>query len=85
MKKAISDLQFKVVAETLKKEPIKADTKVTVNHFRLITGACEIGCKNWMEQNGLSGKVEITAKELLPILRKTKAYGLERFEMMIQF
>jgi hypothetical protein len=84
LKKAISDLQFKVVAEKLKKEPIKADTEITINHYRLITGACEMGVKSWMQQNGI--KVEkIKAKDLLPILKNTNAYGLEKFKSLITF
>ena len=42
LNKALSDLQFKLVADKLKKKPIKKDTIITVNHYRLITGACEL-------------------------------------------
>jgi hypothetical protein len=84
IEKAISDLQFKIVAEKLKKEPINPDTEITVNHYRLITGACEFGVKNWMEQNGI--KVEsIKAVDLLPILKKTNAYGFDNFKKLITF
>jgi len=41
VKKAIGDLEFKFVAEKLKKEPIKKDTIITDMYYRLITGACE--------------------------------------------
>jgi hypothetical protein len=34
VKKAISDLQFKVVAEKLKNDPINEETIITVNHYR---------------------------------------------------
>jgi predicted peroxiredoxin len=84
LRKAISDLQFKIVAEKLKKEPINPDTEITINHYRLITGACEFGVKNWMEQNGI--KVEkIKAIDLMPILKKTNAYGFERFKSLVTF
>jgi hypothetical protein len=84
IKKAISDLQFKIVADKLKKEPIHEDTEITVNHYRLITGACELGVKSWMEQNNITVE-SIKAKDLLPILKKTNAYGLERFQNLITF
>ena len=84
-KKAISDLQFKVVAEKLKNEPIKADTLITVNHYRLITGACEMGVKSWIEQNKLTGKENMRADELLPLLIKTNAYGIDRFKQLMDF
>jgi len=93
-KKAIGDLQFKIVSEKLKNEPILEDTELTVSHYRAITGACELGCKNFMEQNGIPFKVEggklieikpIKAKDLLPILDRNNAYGIERFKSLIQF
>lgn len=51
VKKAIGDLQFKIVAEKLKKEPINKDTKFTVKYYRLVTGACDSGVRNWMQQH----------------------------------
>ncbi len=83
VKKSIADLQFKIVSERLRKEPIKPETKITVAHYRLITGACEMGVRNWMEQNGLIGKEKMTASELLPILKKTNAYGFEKFKQLM--
>ena len=82
--KAVSDLQFKINAEKIKKEPILPDTTITVNHYRIITGACELGCKQWMEQNNITAD-SITAKELLPILEKTNAYGLQKFKNLINW
>jgi len=93
-KKAIGDLQFKIVSEKLKNEPILEDTELTVSHYRAITGACELGCKNFMEQNNIPFKIEdgklievnpIKAKDLLPILEKNNAYGLSRFKQLIKF
>ncbi len=84
IEKSFSDLQFKIVAEKLKNEPINEDTVVTVQHYRLITGACEMGCKNWMESNGVKTE-SIKASELLPLLKKTNAYGYERFKQLITF
>ena len=84
VKAAISDLQFKIVAEKLKKDPIKKDTIITVQYYRIVTGACEMGCKSWMQQNNIK-KESYKASELLPLLEKTNAYGLERFKSLITF
>ena len=84
IKQSISDLQFKIVAEKLKNDPINPDTIVSINHYRTVTGACELGVKSWIEANSI--KVDkMRADELLPLLRKTHAYGLERFEKLITF
>jgi len=39
----------------MKKEPINKDTIITVNHYRVITGACEMGCKDWMPLSRVTG------------------------------
>jgi len=85
LKKAISDLQFKMMAETLKKEPIKPDTVITRQYYRLITGACEFGVDMWVRANGLSDLEEIKASDLLKLLEKTNAYGLQEFKKLVQF
>ena len=83
--KAFEDLQFKMVADKLKKEPINPDTIVSVNHYRLVTGACQMGCNSWLAENNLSGVTEMKASELLPLLKKTNAYGYERFKKLVTF
>ncbi len=94
VKKAINDLQFKIVAEKLKKDPINKDTKLTVKYYRLLTGACDFGCRSWMEANKIPYEIvdgqtvekkAIKASELLPILKKTNAYGLNKFESLLTF
>ena len=84
IKKAIQDVQFKAIAETLRKEPIKKDTIITMQYYRIVTGACEMGCKSWMQKNNIT-KESYKASELLPLLEKTNAYGLERFKSLITF
>ena len=84
VKKAISDLEFKFVAEKLKKEPIKKDTVITTQYYKLITGACEQGIIDWKRQNSIDAE-EITAEKLLPMLQKSGAYGLSKFKKLIQF
>ena len=94
LKQAISDVEFKIVAEKLKSEPIKEDTLFTVKYYRLLTGACDSGCRSWMQANGIEYDVvgdetverkAITAKELLPILEKSKPYGYDKLKQLITF
>jgi hypothetical protein len=84
VKKSIDDLNFKLVSEKLKNEPINADTIITINYYRLITGACELGVKDWMQRNNMVEE-SYRADELIPILEKTNAYGLERFKKLVNF
>ncbi len=83
LRKAKEDFAFKLIAEKLKKDPITKDTVITVQYYRIVTGACEFGCKQFMEQHKL--KDSYKAKELLPILEKHNAYGLERIKSLITF
>jgi hypothetical protein len=83
LKQACNDLKFKIIAEKLKNEPINKDTILNVQYYRTVTGACEIGCKDWMKQNNI--QEPITAGELFPILEKTNAYGFEKFKNLITF
>lgn len=84
IRKANEDLRFKLIAEKLKKEPIHADTIISVQYYRTITGACEMGCKDWMSRNGIK-KEKMRADELLPLLEKSNAYGLESFRKLVTF
>ncbi len=82
IKKAIGDLNFKIISEKLKKDPIKKDTKFTVKYYRLLTGACDFGVRSFMEQNKIAFEIigdetvelkPIKAIDLLPILEKNNA------------
>jgi hypothetical protein len=94
VKKAKSDLEFKVVAEKLKKEPITKDTEFTVKYYRLLTGACSSGCRGWMERNNIPYTMQgdevvetrpYKAAEIIPLLEKTNAYGFERVKLLLTF
>ena len=98
LKKANEDLQFKIVAEKLKKEPIKPDTIITVEYYRIVTGACREGIRLWLTANNIPHtvtgtgdnmrvveKTPIKAKDLLPILEKSHAWGFECFKSLITF
>ena len=84
IKKSVSDLQFKIISETLKNEPIKKDTIIDVKYYRLVTGACQQGCDSFIQANGLKND-KYKAFELLPILEKANAYGLLKFKSLINF
>ena len=84
VKKAIQDLEFKFVVEKIKQDKIKEDTIITEQHYRYLTGACENGIKQWKNNNNIDVD-EIKAIDLLPILEKTNAYGLNKFKELIGF
>ena len=84
LQKAKEDFRFKLMAEKLKSEPIKADTVIDIKYYRLLTGACEMGVKSWMESNNMK-KESYKASELLPILEKTHAYGVDKFKSLVAF
>jgi hypothetical protein len=94
LSQAFKDLQFKIIAEKLKNEPINAETEITVQHYRLLTGACDFGCRSWLEANKIPYEVidektvekqPMKAKELFSILEKTNAYGFEKFKSLVTF
>ena len=82
IKKAKEDLDYKVKSESLKHNPVLANEIITIERYHAITGACETGIKAWMQQNSAS---EMPAKDLLPILEKTNAYGYQKFLKLINF
>ena len=82
LKEATADLHFKITQEKLSKDPITMNSIITPNHYRAITGACELGVKDWMRDNGIT-QDEMVASELLPILKKSNAYGYEKFKSLI--
>ena len=81
LKKAKADLQYKIAADKLKKEPIANNTPMTIAHYRAITGACEQGVNDWLKTTGV--EEGILAIDLLPILERTQAYGLETFKRLL--
>jgi len=91
IKEAKEDLLFKVTENKLKKEPIKEDTVITMSYYRAVTGACREGMKNFIEKTFTGKQKEkvldkgIKAKELLPILKKSNAYGFDKFKSLVTF
>ena len=84
IKKSIQDLNYKIVVEKLKKEPITKDEVITIERYRAVTGSCELGIKSWMQSNNISEEMQLTCEKLLPILEKTNAYGFEKFKNLVK-
>jgi len=94
LKQANEDLQFKIMSEKLKNEPIESDFLLTVKYYRLITGACDAGVRDFMKSNFLEYEIindetkeinPIKAKDLIPLLEKSGAYGVEKLKSLITF
>ena len=81
---AIEDLHFKRIAERLKSQPLKPDTLLDKRHYRLITGACESMTDSWMRDHNMKPDTKIKAKDLLPLLEKSNAYGLQKFKSLLK-
>lgn len=69
------------------------DSVKTLPQYIAITGAYELGCKDFMDENNIPYKYEdgrltedkpIKAKDLLPLLEKSNAYGLDKFKELIK-
>ena len=89
IKEAKEAFRFKVQAEKIKKEPITLESIIKIQHYRIITGACEFGVRRWIESNIPKNREEVVSngikvKDLLPILEKTNAYGLSKFKSLIK-
>ncbi|WP_448607207.1 leucine-rich repeat domain-containing protein [Paenimyroides ceti] len=58
IKDAIEDVNFKFLQENLEVKDLVKEIKqkklISVSEFRLITGACKMGCESFMSQKGLT-------------------------------
>ena len=90
IEKAREDYRFKRIAEKLRSEPITKDTIVTMQHYRIVTGACEMGTRQWMESNltpkqkAIAESKGMKAGDLLPLLEKSNAYGVQKFKELLK-
>jgi hypothetical protein len=81
LKEAKKDLEFKILQDKIKKEPIYPDTVINVDKYRAITGACSHGVQMWLQKNKITEK-EMKAKDIFPLLQKTNAYGFDSFSKL---
>lgn len=48
-------------------KPVVKTRKISLQEFRVLTGACESGCRSFLEQHGLATSVKMTLAEFMPI------------------
>ena len=72
LQQAIEDVNFKFLQENFDLNQIvheiKSKQTISVSEFRLITGACKMGCESFMKRNGLT-ETEYPLNKALEILR----------------
>ena len=89
LQEATDDFQFKVKSEQYKHEKLTMDSIVTIEQYRAITGACRSGVNSWIESNIPTERranvceFGITVRELVILLERTDAYGLNTFKSLI--
>lgn len=83
IRKGIADVHFKIARKHYIYNPISMEDYVTRMDYRLITGACRDGIKDWMDRNGIKAK-RMKVKNLLPLLEGTNAYGVSKFKQLIK-
>lgn len=81
LKEAKKDLEFKILQDRIKKEPIYPDTIISVDKYRAITGACTHGVQMWLKENKITEK-EMKAQDLFPLLQETNAFGFDSFSKL---
>jgi len=84
VKEAVADLKFKIMSETMSKgdivEDIKSTGKVTVGQYRLLTGACQMGCDHFLNEHNVK-VTEMPIDEAKELIKG--AYGSDQFLSLI--
>ena len=79
IKQAIEDVGFKFLQENFDVETLVSEIKekgtVSVNEYRLLTGACSLGCENFRKENNIK-ETEISLERVLEITKGN--YGNEK-------
>lgn len=84
--KAIRGIKRKITIAargTVKQRSITLDTKMTMNKYMKITGACKAGCLQFCSEHDLEPDVKMPLSELLPMLEADKAYGLDKIHRLL--
>ena len=78
IKEAINDVNFKFLQNNLDVNELVQEVKnrqtVTVNDYRLLTGACAFGVKNFMEENHITSN-ELPLNEVLHLTKNSYGGG----------
>ncbi len=83
IKEAITDCNYKIIAETLKHTPIERGTIIDAMYYHTVTGACNAGIADFKQAHNL--KDSYIAEELLPILQAKNAYAIDKFTKLINW
>ena len=85
VKEAIEDLNFKILSTNFNIKDIVSKIKkskiVSINDYRLLTGACRQGCKEFMKSNKFKGN-EVSLEEVLKLTKNE--FGGSRFKELIE-
>jgi hypothetical protein len=77
LKEAIEDVNFKYLQESQDIseviERVRETQMVNLTDYRLITGACRLGCKEFLKDKGLLDKTELPLNQVLELT--ANAYG----------
>jgi hypothetical protein len=93
VKQGIIDVKFKEYVSTLKHSKLSMSDEVSVELYRAITGACYGGIESWLKNNSIDYKMDgnkpkltkkLKVKDVYDILKKTNAYGFERFQELVK-
>lgn len=84
IREGMKDIAYKIFTEKVKHSPINEDTLINKEYYRVVTGACKNGMEQWIKVNEIEDE-SIKAKDLIPLLEKTNAYGLDRIKKLITF
>lgn len=85
IKKGIEDVNFKIARENYNLSEIAQQIKNknnTINwyDYRLITGACEFGTKEWLDQNNYTTDDTMNISEFYEKYKEQHPYGFDKFE-----
>lgn len=85
IKKGIEDINFKIARENYNLDEIAQQIKDKNNminwyDYRLITGACEFGTKEWLDQNNYTTNDTMNINEFYEKYKEQHPYGFDKFE-----
>ena len=85
IEKGIEDINFKIARQNSSLSDIANNIKEknnTINwyDYRLITGACEFGTKDWLSRNNYTTDDTMNISEFYEKYKEEKPYGFDKFE-----
>ena len=85
IKKGIEDVNFKIARENYNLSEIAQQIKTKENiinwyDYRLITGACEFGTKEWLDQNNYTTNDTMNIHDFYEKYKEQHPYAFDKFE-----